>query len=360
MLLFCPTCQATFPGVTRCPRCGGLLLMPHEVAPDDKRRAAGSYELVRPTLLSRVVVGIVLAMAFYLAARKLAIGTVLAVEQDPNGWWLSSAGVIADHSLQAVAVLFGTVIAGAGQTKGATTGSIVGAICGALFLGYQLIAGADSQNLSIYLQLPVLGVLGLIGGLIAATIWTAPPKLLLGMPGGNKLSSLQLSEVAEANRGRPTVWARVLIGTTLMVVSVTAAEDVRLFVQKYSLGIFHASRAEGEFITWQIALLAGLAGAMVSGATTGAGARHGFFTGVLAGLGVYGLCAQRGVAHLFPAVRFWLDKLSIPMESLSAPATVTAIIGSIILLGIVGGWMGGALFMHLSPGHRMGRRHGFD
>ena len=32
MQLFCPTCQAAFPGTQRCPRCGGLLLMPQEAA----------------------------------------------------------------------------------------------------------------------------------------------------------------------------------------------------------------------------------------------------------------------------------------------------------------------------------------
>jgi len=335
--------------------------MPHEIAPNAKRTTANAAVTTRPTVAGRVIVGSVLAMATYLAIRKIAMGTVLAIESNPDGWWLSPTGLVADHVIQAVAVVFGTMIAGAGQFKGATTGGIVGFVCGGLFLGYELMIGADSQNLSLYLQLPVLAMLGLIGGLIAAKIWTPPPQLMLGIPGSGKLSSLQLNEVAEAQRSRPTVWARVLIGTTLTVMGITMAEEVRLTVQKYSAGIFHTNtRIEAEFITWQIATLAGLAGAMIAGAETGAGPRHGLFTGILSGFSIYGLWTQRGAAFLFPALKFWLDKLGIPTESVTAPASIAGVIGSILLLGLVGGWMGGALFLPLSPAHHRGRRHGLD
>ncbi|MBA4191055.1 MAG: hypothetical protein C0467_23975 [Planctomycetaceae bacterium] len=336
--------------------------MPHEVSPEAKRRNTADLTPVKPTLAGRVIVGSVLAMAFSLAVRRLMIGTLIAAEMDPNVWRVSPTGELALQIIHALAVVFGAVIASAGQVKGSTTGVIVGLVCGALFMGYELLGGASSQNLSLYLHIPVLATLGLIGGLISAMIWAAPPKFILGLPGSGKLSSLQLSEVAEAQRIRPTAWARVLIGTTLMVVGVTVAEDARLFVQKYSGGLFHVNtRGEAEFITWQIAMLAGLAGAMIAGAETGAGARHGLYTGVLGALSIYGLCVQRGVAHIFPAMRFWLDKLAIPTEALNDPATAIGIIGSVILLGILGGWMGGALFQPLVPEHmRRGRRHGFD
>ena len=53
MQLFCPACNATFLGATRCPRCAGLLLMPHEVASNARAAsptaaAAGAPDSARP------------------------------------------------------------------------------------------------------------------------------------------------------------------------------------------------------------------------------------------------------------------------------------------------------------------------
>jgi hypothetical protein len=361
MLLFCPACQAPFPNASRCPRCGGLLLMPHEVAPDKKPRTAAEAAPVRPTLVGRVLVGTALGIGGYLALRRLVIGAVLAVDSDPNQWWISSTGLIADQSLQGMAVVFGALIAGAGQSKGSTTGGIVAAVCGLLFLGYDLAGGADPKNLSLYLQPAVLVALGLLGGLLAAMVWSPPPQFILGLPGAGKLSSLQLNEVADSVRKRPTSWPRVLIGATVMVVGITVADDLRMNVQRYSGGLFHSSPREAHFITWQLALLLGLGGAMLAGADTGVGTRHGLYAGIVAGLGLYGLSAQRGIEHLFPPVKFWLTKLSVPLEAINAPETAAAIIASVVLLGIGGGWMGGALWQPIVPEHmRRTRRHGLD
>ena len=361
MLLFCPACQAPFPNASRCPRCGGLLLMPHEVAPDAKPRKPKEAAPVRPTLFGRVLVGTALGIGGYLALRRLVIGAVLAVDSDPKEWWISSTGLIADQSLQGMAVVFGALIAGSGQSKGSTTGGIVGAVCGLLFLGYDLAGGADPKNLSLYLQPAVLVVLGLLGGLLAALVWSPPPQFLLGLPGAGKLSSLQLNEVADTIRKRPTSWPRVLVGATLMIVGITLANDIRMKVQWYSAGLFHSEQRDAAFITWQLALLFGLGGAMFAGADTGVGTRHGVYAGAIAALGIYGLSVQRGIDHLFLPLRFWLSKLSVPMEAVNAPETAAAVIASVLALGIVGGWMGGALWQPIVPEHmRRTRRHGLD
>ncbi|MCE9566422.1 MAG: hypothetical protein K8U57_30730 [Planctomycetes bacterium] len=360
MLLFCPACQATFPGASRCPRCGGILLMPHEVAPNSKRRIKNEPATTRPTFVSRLIVGVVLSLACYLAVRKLAIGVVCSVNPDPSEWWLTPTGMMAVQAVQAAAVVFGAMIGAAGQSKGGTLGGIVGVVCGGLFIGYELMAGVPVQTLGLYLQLPVLAAFGLIGGLVGGKLWGAPPTLMLGIPGSGKLSSLQLNEVVEAERRRPTDWARVLIGTTIMVAGVTAAEDIRLFVQRYSGGIFHSRMGpEGDFLTWQLATLIALVGAMVAGAGTGAGARHGLIAGMFGALGVYGLCSQRG--DVFPALKYWLEKLSIPLKPITTPETIAVIVGTVALLGLIGGWMGGSLFQPIVPEHmRRGRHYGFD
>jgi len=360
MLLFCPACQATFPGASRCPRCGGILLMPHEVSPTSKRRVKTEPITTHPTIVSRLIVGVVLSLAVYVALRKLAIGIACSFIPEPTEWWLTPTGLMAVQIVQAVAVVFGAMIGAAGQAKGGTLGGVAGVVCGALFVGYELMAGTPAQTLGLYLQLPVLAMFGLIGGLFGGKVWCVPPTLMLGIPGSGKLSSLQLNEVVEAERRRPTDWARVLIGTTIMVAGITAAENIRLFVQQYSGGIFHSRLgAEGDFITWQLATLIALIGAMVAGSGTGAGSRHGFIAGMFAALGVYALCTQRG--DVFTAVRYWLDKLSIPTKPITTPETIAVIVGTVAFLGLIGGWMGGSLFQPIVPASmRRGRHYGFD
>src|SRR5262245_19813259 len=109
MQLFCPACQAAFPGASRCPRCGGLLLMPHEVAPDAPHRTTEAPAPVSTTAFGRVAVGTVLALGLYLGLRNLATGMLAAVNPDPTAWWLSFPGLVAMHIVQVIAVTFGAV-----------------------------------------------------------------------------------------------------------------------------------------------------------------------------------------------------------------------------------------------------------
>src|SRR5205085_11069846 len=105
MQLFCPACQAAFSGTSRCPRCGGLLLMPQEATALAPRPRVSGYEPVRPTPLARAVVGTLIALGLYLGLRKLATGWALATEPDPEAWWLSFDGLRAVFGFQAAAVV---------------------------------------------------------------------------------------------------------------------------------------------------------------------------------------------------------------------------------------------------------------
>src|SRR3954469_5261927 len=77
MLLFCPLCQASFPGTSRCPRCGGLLYMPTETTPDPNRPAAPD-EFERPGPAARLGVGVVLGLGLFLGLRQVVSAALLA------------------------------------------------------------------------------------------------------------------------------------------------------------------------------------------------------------------------------------------------------------------------------------------
>jgi hypothetical protein len=348
MQLFCPTCKTTYPSFNRCPRCGGLLLMPHEVAADAPQFDGESPAPIQTTAVGRIMVGTVLALGVYLGVRKVLAATILAANGQGTEWWLSFHGLSIVYALQAGAVLFGAVIAAAGRASGYSIGFLIGLCCGGLFLGYELLAGASPQTLVLYLQPPVLALLGLAGGVAGSRVWTPMPDLKLPIPTGSKLSSLQLGEDLEEEKPKPTQWIRVLAGAAIMVIGVVAAEQVRHTLQKNSGGLLKVdSMGQGDFITWQLATLAVLTGGVVAGAATGAGIRHGILSGFVGAGGLIGICMKMGGA--LPPIEYWLSKMSLDGLPLMAPTVLTAIGGGVMLLALLGGWLGGALFQILAP-----------
>lgn len=359
MQLFCPACQAAFPGTQRCPRCGGLLLLPHEAAESSapKPRPVPVRPAAPPTPAGRVVVGAVFALGLYLGLRKLATGVVLAAHPDPDAWWLSFEGLLSVCAGQALAVVFGAVVASAGRSVGFLFGAAVGSVCGGLFLAAELVAGAPPRDLVLYVQLLVLVLVGGVAGVFAARVWGAVPVLDMPIPDRNRLSSSRFAVDPPAATGRPTAWLRVLIGAVLITLAVGAAEQVRSGAQKYSGGMLQVnSIGQGQFLTWQIAVLGVLGGGVAAGASTGAGLRHGVMAGGLGGLGVLALTAVQG--ETLSPISYWLGKLSIGHLPPNDPAAVVAAMTGVVIIGVLGGWLGGALFQPLAPAHMRQRLRG--
>jgi hypothetical protein len=133
-----------------------------------------------------------------------------------------------------------------------------------------------------------------------------------------------------------------------MVLGVVVADPVRHFAQKNSAGLLHVQTVgQGEFITWQIATFAVLAGGVIAGSSSGGGLWHGFLAGALGGAGVMGVCVKQGAAP--PPVDYWLTRVALDGMPIGATAVVTAVAGGILILGILGGWLGGAMFLPLAP-----------
>lgn len=349
MQLFCPACQVAFPGTQRCPRCGGLLLMPQEAA--DAAPPARPHPLPeppQPTPAGRVLVGGLFALGLYLGLRKLAMGVVLAAHPDPESWWASFEGLVAVCGGQGLAVVFGAVVAAAGRRVGLVFGAAVGGVCGALFLAAELLAGAPPQDLVLYIQPVLLVVVGGVAGVFAARVWGAVPLLDMPVVDRSRLSSSRFAIEDAPDPGRPTAWIRVLAGAMLMLASVAVAEQVRSGAQKYSGGMLKVTTiGQGRFLTWQIAVFGVLTGGAVAAAGTGAGLRHGLLSGALGGVGVLGLTALSG-RSLGP-VEYWLSSLSLHDLPPDAPLALLAAAGGVAALGLFGGWLGGTLFLPLAP-----------
>lgn len=325
--------------------------MPHEVSPDAPRRDLSIAPTpLKPTVGGRIAIGTVLALGFYLGVRKMITGTVLALIADPNQWWLSFNGLVAVYSAQAFAVAFGAILASAGRLHGYAHGLAVGVICGGLFLGFELLAGVPPEDLVVYMQPPVLALLGLIAGVVGARIWAVAPQLDIPLPNSSKLSSIQLATESITNPGRPTSWIRVLIGATIMICGVMIADKTRLMAQKNSAGALRVQTlAQGEFITWQLATFALLMGGITAGAGTGAGLRHGLIAGGVAALSLLVVCLKDGTA--LPPIAYWLVRMSLEDLPMATPSVCVVVASSVLLVGVVGGWLGGALFLPLAPEH---------
>jgi hypothetical protein len=324
------------------------------------RRRVTKYEPIRPTPLGRAIVGTLLALGLYLGLRKLATGWVLATEPDPEAWWLSFDGLRAVFAFQAAAVLFGGVLAGAGRPRGFLLGAVIGGLCGGLLLAAEVYSGASPLDMVILVQPLVLLVAGGIGGVAGSRLWPIPPDVEMPPPATtqSKLSSLKLGVDEPDARGRPTAWARILIGAAIMVAGVGLAEPARFGAQKYSGGLLQvASRGQGKYLSWQLATLAILGGAVVAGAGTGAGIRHGLFAGVLGGAGVIGLGGALG--EIIPPVEYWLERVGFAGAGPLHPATITAVVGGSAVIGVVGGWLGGVLLLPLAPLHMRSPRFRF-
>jgi hypothetical protein len=312
---------------------------------------------VQPTPLSRVAIGTVLGLVGYLGLRKVLLAAVLVRVPAPSEWWVSLDGLMAVFGAQLVAALFGSVLAGAGRAKPLSAGCAVGALCGALFLAGEVLAGTPPEQLVLYLQPVVLTVAGGLGGLIGARVWPSLPELDIRppVPTGSKLSSMRLAIEETQEPARPTAWVHILAGAAIMVAGVGLADTARHKVQRASGGLLKVETiSQGQFISWQFATLMVVLGGVTAGAGTGAGSWHGMVAGVLGGAGAVGLAHYTGVTT--PPMDYWLARLAMTGPEVHEWGRAVAIGGGITIAGVIGGWLGGQVFLPLAPPHLRSRR----
>lgn len=351
MLLFCPDCQAAFTGVSRCPRCGGMMLMPEEAAPSV---AAGVYApppaLLDPTPPGRALVGTVAALGLYLGLRKLAIGWACAATAAPDGWWLTTAGLSVVFALQLAAAVFGAALAAAGRAQGITLGAAVGGMCGGLFLTAEVVAGVPADQLVLLIQPAVLGAVGAVAGAAGSWFWPPVPRIEMPPPAVKRSSSIELKADPPNDAARPTAWLRVGVGAAVIIAGVGLVDQVRTGAEKASQGLLKVeTRGQGKFLSWEMAVFAVLAGGAAAGAGTGAGLWHGAFAGVLGGFGAAAQIAARG--EFSQPAEYLLHTFHIAPSGPQDPAALGVVVFGVFVGAMVGGWFGGQLFLPLAPPH---------
>ena len=352
MQLYCPTCDAAYTAVDRCPACAGRLVLPTEV-----REAVSGVapppppDPIRPTALARATVGVVVAMGLYVGLREwAAAAAALAGGSLADGEDGALAVVVA---LRAAGVLAGGLVAGAGRPQGLATGALAGLVCGGLFLFGDVTAGATAgaRDLGVVLGLAALAA---AAGSLGGRVWPPAADLPdpLPDPRGSSLARLA-DEEKEAKRGRPTLWPQVLIGVSLIVAGVASADQARAALKAGTNGVLNVGGpAQAPVVDVELAALAVVAAGLIAGANTGAGLRHGLLVGAFGGLGVV-LGAGRGGESFYLVTEGLHAVLGVPMAETPGRDALLLLFAAVFVGGSFGGWLGGQMFPPLVKRKRL-------
>jgi hypothetical protein len=354
MQLFCPACQTPFTGVSRCPRCNGLLLMPDEAAYLTTGPDPAPPRPTKPTPAGRLTVGLLVAFGAYLGLRKLVSAWAAYQSADPDAWARTEEAQAAVFAVQAAAAACGALIGGSGRSRGVWLGAGVGLAFGVLLAGAEVLSGGGVDPLALVPPL-VLAVVGAIAGAVAGWVWAGVPELDMPAPISRRESSIELTGVVTPPKGRPTAWLKVLVGAAVVAIGVVAADPARRAAEKETKGALRVtSVGQARFMSSQMAALVVLVGAAAAAAGTGAGVRHGVLAGVFGAAGMAGLAAASGKLPV-PA-GYFVELLNLDASQGATPLTLGVAGVGLAAAGAVGGWLGGTLFLPLAPAHLRGRR----
>jgi hypothetical protein len=328
--------------------------MPHEVVSSAPVLMASAAVPAHGQPLRRIIVGVGLAVAGYMGLRDIGLAIVAlssqqAVAQD---WCGSGFGWLSLYALQAAAVALGAAVAAAARPLGYTHGVLVGLLAAGVFFFWEIGHQTAWQHLPALLQIPLGAAIGLLAGWLGERLWPPPPALQLPQPRSSLLSSLQFVRQsltpAVHTPPVPTRWLRVLLGAAIAAVVFLSADYIRLYIQRYSLGLLQVqSIGHAAFLSWLIATFGLGLGAVVAAAATSAGWRHGLFVGLLSAPIILAFASHYDTLPL--PIEFTLTRLGLAGVPVNDPLAAAVVLGSILSLCAVAGWFGAALFPPLAP-----------
>jgi len=334
MSMVCPQCSQVFSQQERiCPTCSVHLLFYAPIAPSatvaEPEEDYSSYWQHTPW--GRIIIGVILAQGLALGLKHL-LTAGMRVGGGANTLWDSSAGFTLLHSLHAFGLLIGGGLAGAGQERGTLVGAIVGLANGMIFMALQPLTDNRLPDFTQFGQPLLHVVFGAIGGWMGKSIWTPTPRLML--PESKSLAVPPPTFEMRWLHG-PIAWTRVIAASTIMACGVIWSNMILNWMIDASQGALNVTtHFQARLISWEIAGLTMIAGAILAGSTSWNGTKQ-------------GLCAGIGAAVLYAG--FQIENPTFQLE------TAVFVVSCMLGLGLAGGWFGGHLFPPVSPGRRLQR-----
>jgi hypothetical protein len=324
-------------------------LTPEETARDPDEAIVDWPEHERSTPSARVLLGTVLALGAYLAFREILTGTLLVLGVDPEAWRNTPVGTLVVLCAQAAAAVGAAFLSGAGRTSAFAIGTAIGTLSGIGFLVAGLLTDGWAGLPLVFAQPVVLALGAGMSGIIGSRFWPPVPEVKLPAPAENQFDSLLNSSLG-AKREPGTAWLRIVLGAVIIVGGAALADPARVEAQKATQGLLRAeSRWEARFVACQLAALVIMAGGMVAGALTGAGIRHGIYTGLLGAIGVLVMAGSYG--GLATPGGYVGDELNLGDSDPNSVIGIATMAGGVFMGGVLGGWLGGTLFLPLAPRH---------
>jgi hypothetical protein len=319
MSMVCPQCHGSYSQRLHCPACRVRL----EYRAGTPRVAAGDTHAWQQTPWGRILIGLLLAQGLYHGLLHLGQAGAMAFDgAAARDFWGTLAGLVVLQALQAVGLLGGGALAGAGQRQGAVYGALVGLANGLVAVA---LLGGTAPPVTPFLCYgqPLLhAAFGAVGGTVGLLIWR--PLAPVATTGPVVAGKHTPRRKQRSLLGGSVAWFRVLAGSGVALggaLWASAILDLVLAAGEGTLSI--DSHFQAHVVTWEITILALLAGGAWAGATTANGFKQ-------------GLCV--GVATVSVLVGVRLSGKTMHMDTLAA-TVVTA-----LAFCILGGWFGGQLF----------------
>lgn len=338
MAMVCPQCKQVYEHALQCPHCPerlgyqsaglGLLTTPAVAGPDE---TPGEWQ---QTPWGKILIGLILTQGLCYGLQQLLLAGAGAVgEETSEAIWRTLWGLVLLHTIQALSLLVGGALSGAGQSRGVLNGCLVGLGNGLITLLVQRQHHEIYPDVVLYLQPPLHLALGALGGLFGTLIWCPSPVLpYLTPPDIAPAAAPDDSMLTRFLFAGPLHLGRVSAGIFVVVLGVVWSGAILQFVLQASQGTLSvSSQLQAKLVGWEISALAVLVGAALAGATTGNGLKQGLAVGLGAGVVIVGIQLSGGKS----------DGDTIALAAL----------GLLILAG-VGGWFGGQLFPPVIAGRR--------
>jgi hypothetical protein len=277
------------------------------------------------TALGRVCVGVILAQGLAYGLRMFCTAAASVSDDEASTVWAGLYGLILLQGLQIVGLLVGSGLAGAGQARAALLGAAVGLLNSCVVLILQAVNGEPVTRLDLYGQPLLYLVVGLAGGCAGRIIWRPLPTLRLASPPGAMKNLKSQSARALQTLNAPVSWMRVLLGTGIVLIGVFWPKAILDFILEAGHGkITVSTHLQARLVTWEVMALFAVLGAGLAGTNTFSGAKQGICVAIAASLCFLAVQLGRGRALAGDQVLLTLVVL--------------------LVLGLVGGWFGGALF----------------